>query len=85
MIGKRMVQLEQEVIVVALPVRVQLFAGQPEIGFELVDMGKVRKDHRVVVGIFAAALAFIVAEIKGAVFRDGPAQGKAELVLPQLV
>src|SRR5882762_450551 len=80
-----MVQLEQEIIVVALPVYVQLLSGKPETGLELIDQSKVTEDHGVVVWVLTAALAFIVAEKECAVFPDGATQGKPKLVLPQLV
>src|SRR5216684_2457804 len=80
-----MVQLEQEIIVVALPVYVQLLSGKPETGLELIDQSKVTEDHGVVVWVLAAALALIVAEKECAIFPDGTAQGEPKLVLPQLV
>src|SRR5882724_2453929 len=80
-----MVQLEQEIIVIALPVYVQLLGRQSETGLELVDQSKVTEDHGVVVWVLAAALAFIIAEKERTVFPDGTAQGEPKLVLPQLV
>src|SRR5690349_3949464 len=80
-----MVELEQEVIVVADAVYVQLLGSQSEIGLELVDQRKVAEDHGVVIWVLTAALTFIVAKKEGAVFPDGAAQGNAKLVLPQFV
>src|SRR4249919_61481 len=80
-----MVQLYQKIIEVALPVYVQLLGRQSETGLELVDQRKVAEDHRVVIRILTAALAFIVAKKECAIFADGAAQGNAKLVLPQLV
>ncbi len=85
MLGERMIQLEQEIIVIALPVYVQLFGSQAKISLELIDQGEITEDHRVVIRVFTAALAFIVAEKERAVFTDGAAQCKPELVLPQFV
>src|SRR6266851_5055575 len=80
-----MVQLEQEVIVITLPVLVQLLRSQTKVGLELINQGKVVEDHGVVIRVLAAALAFIVAKEESAVFPDGAAQGEPKLVLPQLV
>src|SRR6478735_6838143 len=80
-----MVQLDQEIIEIALPVHVQLLGGKSKTGLELVDQRKVAEDHGVVIRILTAALTLIVAKKEGAVFPDGAAQGNAKLVLPQLV
>src|SRR5882724_5308397 len=80
-----MVQLEKEIVVIALPVYVQLLGRQSETGLELVDKRKVTENHGVVIWVLTAALAFVVAEKECAVFPDGAAQGKPKLVLPQLI
>src|SRR5881394_743359 len=80
-----MVQLDQEVIVIALPVYVQPLGRQSEIGLELIDQSEIVENDGVVIRVFVAALAFIIAEEEGAVFPDRAAQGEAKLVLLQLV
>src|SRR5215831_3682316 len=80
-----MVQLDQEVIVIALPVYVQLLGRQSEIGLELIDQIEIVENDGVVIRVFVAALSFIIAEEEGAVFPDRAAQGETELVLLQLV
>src|SRR6476646_4798520 len=80
-----MVQLDQEIIEIALPVYVQLLGGKCVTDIELVDQRKVAEDHGIVIRVLTAALALIVAKKEGAVFADGTAQGNAKLDLPQLV
>src|ERR1700756_3287602 len=80
-----MVQLQQEVIVIALPVYVQLLGSQAKIRLELIDQGEIAEDHRVVIRVLAAALAFIIAEKERAIFPDGATQGESKLILAQLV
>src|SRR5689334_25307902 len=80
-----MVQLDQEVIVIALPVYVQLLGRQSEIGLELIDQIEIVENAGVVIRAFVAGLSFIIAEEVGTVFSDRAAQGETELVLLQLV
>src|SRR5215471_6469407 len=80
-----MIKLEQEVIVIAYAIDVELLRSQAKAGFESIDGRQISQNDRVVVRVLAAPLAFIIAKEKGAVFLNWTAQGKAELVLPQLI
>jgi len=79
------IELEREVVVIALAVLIELLGGQSEPGLELIDGGDVGQNDRVVIRILVAPLAFVVAKEKRLVFRNGAAEGEAELVLLQLV
>src|SRR5437870_7686010 len=82
---ERVVQLEQEVIVIAVAGDVELLSGQSKIGLKLVDGRQVAQDHRVVKRVLTPPLPLIVAEEKCVVFLDGTAQGESKLILSQLV
>src|SRR5262245_10917557 len=80
-----MVQLDEKIVVIAVPRNVEIFRSQPEGGLKRVDAGDIGQDHRVIEGVLASSLAFIIAEEKCAVSFERSAQRKAKLVLVQLV
>ena len=70
-----MIELENEIVVVAYAVDVKLLGRKAKTGLEAVDGGQVCKDDRVIKRILTAPLSFIVGEVESAIFLDGAAQG----------
>ena len=80
-----MVQLQQEIIVIAVARHVQLLGGQSKILLELVDGCQIVQDHRIVIRVLAPPLPLIVAKEKSPVLDNRAPERETKLVLTQLV
>src|SRR5579859_605431 len=80
-----MVQLDQEIIKVAVARDVEVFGGQAKVALELVDAGEIVQNHGIVKRVFPPPLAFIIGKEECPVLNDWSTQSEAILVLLQLV